>query len=435
MKRYDLIFALTFLALALPRRPLFYPFAFAFPIILLFFLFINGKVKISKSALLFVGGAIISSLLNAFRVDFAFQSFVLALVSFSGLMWLFVNSELKPVEVHLFFKWFTRYVWFEALLGFFQFINSLLTASFHFDVVQGTFGLGGQRLLAVVFVAGSYYYFNRFLFLKNNKDLIKTILLFVMSILTFSFLILFSALLALVIIIVIEQETIIVTFLKKLKTFLVLMFILFVAAFFFTKTHVRLFHYLETAQSFGYPRLVLTLDVMYRLPLDVPYQPLIGIGMGQFSSWASAVLNPYYQSAKIVGRHADHFLFSASNGLAAKYIYERFWGDQPWPLLDSLFGHPLYSWLSIYTEIGLIAILIIIWRFRFLLQSLKTKVYYAYYTRAKIYPQYGKFALIFVVFLWFLDNFAEYPWVTIVLITTAVLSAGDIQNIDIQKMK
>ena len=428
MNKYEFAFALTFLTLALPRRPLFYPFAFAFPIMLLLFLFMNGKVGISKSALLFFGGAIISGFLNAFRFDFAFRSFVLALASFSGIMWLFINSKLEPAEVHRFYKWFMRYVWFEALLGLFQFVNSLLTASFHFDVVQGTFGLGGQRLLAVIFIAGSYFYFNRFLFLRDKKDLIKTMILFVMSILTFSFLILFSALLALIIVIITEREAKIIAFLRKLKVFLILMMVLFMAAFFFTKTHVRLLHYLETAQSFGYPRLVLTLDVVCRLPFDVPYQPLIGVGMGQFSSWAAAVLNPYYQSAKIVGRHADHLFFSASSGLASQYIYERFWGSKPWPLLDSLFGHPLYSWLSIYTEMGLMGVLVIMWRFKAVLKSLKRGVYCTRNTSAKIYSQYGRFALIFVIFLWFLDNFAEYPWITVVLITAAVLSAGGVRK-------
>ncbi len=428
-KVVDLLFFIMFVSLLFPRRLVFYPLAFGVPTLVLSIFAFMKKVDI-RAGILFYYIVGIISLLNAFREDFALLSFLLALVSYTSLLWLFSKTYFCQMEQHIYYKWFIRYVWVELVIGIIQLILAFYESSFNWDVVRGTFGPGGQRILAVLTMAGAVFYLSKYFANGNKKYALGGLVMFLGNLLTFSFAVtaigILSALFA--------YRRKFVRWYKGyigihvgIRDLIVAFFITaFIVVFFGTRTFFRLRHYVEMSQRFGLPRMVLTKGVFTSLPTEIETQPLIGVGLGQFSSWAAAVLNPDYQKAKILGRHTKSILVMAKNELATRYIYGKFYGERPWLLTDSIFGHPLYSWLSVYSELGVIGVVLVLNAFRKLRNGLKLKTF-RLEMKDITYVQFGAFCLIFVTGLWFLDNFAEYPWVSGILISAIVVASSNVR--------
>jgi hypothetical protein len=101
------------------------------------------------------------------------------------------------------------------------------------------------------------------------------------------------------------------------------------------------------------PRAILLARVVYELPESAPRQPLVGLGPGQFCSRAGLIAS---------GMHFSHttrslpFLPFQATGLAQDYCSVL----QPFRDTESIIGssqQPFFSYLTIYTEIGLLGII------------------------------------------------------------------------------
>lgn len=89
-----------------------------------------------------------------------------------------------------------------------------------------------------------------------------------------------------------------------------------------------------------------------RLPEHVPWQPLIGLGPGQYSSRASLIRSgQYLQGGRLL--LPDH-----AHPLAERYILSEWRGFVEMSRTSSTF-FPFYSWLTVYGEFGLIGLTVV----------------------------------------------------------------------------
>jgi hypothetical protein len=97
-----------------------------------------------------------------------------------------------------------------------------------------------------------------------------------------------------------------------------------------------------------------TYNTLFLLPNDYPFQPIIGIGPGQYSSRASLILTgEYLKGTKIP-------LPTHINPVTERYILSLFRSFlQTYPNGASSF-HPFYSWLSLYGETGILGTAVVI---------------------------------------------------------------------------
>ncbi len=97
----------------------------------------------------------------------------------------------------------------------------------------------------------------------------------------------------------------------------------------------------------------ITLSALYDIPQEEPLFPYIGLGPGQFSSRASLIASGFYL------KNNGLFEKSRARALTDKYMYslllrerdEEYVGSTTWPW---------YSWLSVYSEFGLVGMLAVI---------------------------------------------------------------------------
>jgi len=100
------------------------------------------------------------------------------------------------------------------------------------------------------------------------------------------------------------------------------------------------------------PRMVLLLGVATELPDDEPVQPYIGLGPGQFSSRASLIGSGLFLGG-LVSPQAPPFLEPKSTLLAESYCFTLLRAYSANADYIGSSQQPFFSFLSIYTELGL----------------------------------------------------------------------------------
>ena len=96
-----------------------------------------------------------------------------------------------------------------------------------------------------------------------------------------------------------------------------------------------------------------TYNSLMRLPEHVPWQPLIGLGPGQYSSRASLIRSgQYLQGGRLP--LPDH-----AHPLAERYILSEWNAFIASSRTGSTF-FPFYSWLTLYGEFGLMGVIVIV---------------------------------------------------------------------------
>jgi hypothetical protein len=168
--------------------------------------------------------------------------------------------------------------------------------------------------------------------------------------------------------------------------------------------------YIATAIDFeavSVPRAILLGRVLFELPDDVPLQPLVGVGPGQFSSRASLIASGMYLGGPNAPK-AVPFVTPASTHLADDYCISLLVAYSE--IDDGSIGssqQPFFSVLSIYTETGLVGLGLVLW--------LVGRVAWRARDRVKVHPELHPLGLAFVagtgffVLLGLQDNYWEVP--------------------------
>lgn len=180
----------------------------------------------------------------------------------------------------------------------------------------------------------------------------------------------------------------------------------------FTDSIMRLF--VTPTDSVRSPKTAVALQTIIELPGDVPAQPLVGLGLGNYSSWSQLLLS---------GVYAERFLDGAGVGIVPvsyraeswTYVLHHMTAEMRsrfgFYYIDSIATQPWSSWQSLYAEVGLlglaliaVALLVPLGRLRLVegepghLRDVKLAV---------------GFSLWFVVVMGFSDNLFEYPWLMV----------------------
>lgn len=195
-------------------------------------------------------------------------------------------------------------------------------------------------------------------------------------------------------------------------------------------------YFLENSTAFVHedgirpnPRKIVFRDVILRMPEKIPYQPLIGVGLGNFSSWAQLMLSGVYVDRFVTGSHTE-----AAVPLPISYRPET------WDLLlvhfslpyldefsrwylESVTTQPQFTWLTLYTEGGIIAISMMIALFASIYRkAVAVTIYHGQsaYALAKTIKVYT----LFLILMYAVDNYLEYPWLMLPYMIGAYLLPG-----------
>lgn len=170
------------------------------------------------------------------------------------------------------------------------------------------------------------------------------------------------------------------------------------------------------SDSMPNPRLLGIASTFTTLPTEHPFQPIFGVGLGNYSSWSQLLLS---------GVYVDRFLGGRLSGLPVSYS-EITWNSILWHLspeafnrygrwyLESIATQPWFSWQSLYAETGALGLALLALAFSGLLRRLRiTKRD----DRELVASKYAlRWYLWFAILAGFIDNFYEYPWLLVPLL-------------------
>ncbi len=115
------------------------------------------------------------------------------------------------------------------------------------------------------------------------------------------------------------------------------------------------------ATSYGgfQPKIIITNEAFSVIPKEYPAMPFIGLGPGQFSSKASLIGSGHYFGGFYNPQHIP--LLTPKTSAPMEKLLMPLWAASADPhLVLSSSMEPFYSWLSIYTEFGLVGSFIVI---------------------------------------------------------------------------
>jgi hypothetical protein len=164
------------------------------------------------------------------------------------------------------------------------------------------------------------------------------------------------------------------------------------------------------------PKVTAAYDTLFRLPLDVPFQPAVGVGLGSYSSWAQLLLSGVYFERFLADRAARNPLPVSYRPEAWNYVLSNLSPLKDRWFVESVSAQPYFAWMSLYAEVGLIGIVLIWVAARPVLQPLfRRPLERIPGASRRIGPEAGlRLALLcytlFVFALGFVDNYFEYPW-------------------------
>jgi hypothetical protein len=107
------------------------------------------------------------------------------------------------------------------------------------------------------------------------------------------------------------------------------------------------------------PRAILISRVATELPEDAPLQPYIGLGPGQFSSRASLIASGLYLGGPDSPRPVP-LLSPQATRLASSYCFSLLVAYKESDLVIGSTEQPFFSMLSIYTELGIAGLMIVL---------------------------------------------------------------------------
>ncbi len=158
-------------------------------------------------------------------------------------------------------------------------------------------------------------------------------------------------------------------------------------------------YFLTKISSGDIAKAEITLYALYDIPQEEPLFPYIGLGPGQFSSRASLIASGFYLS-----NAENNFMGKGTpRAITDKYMYPLLLRELDAEYVGST-TWPWYSWLSIYSEFGVVGMLVVLYIFFRLAKRLLQRLSLSY-EKALI----GMVALIELFFIFF-SAFQENYW-------------------------
>ncbi|MFO7544321.1 MAG: hypothetical protein R6W77_02385, partial [Trueperaceae bacterium] len=169
------------------------------------------------------------------------------------------------------------------------------------------------------------------------------------------------------------------------------------------------------------PKAVVAWDTLTKLPVDAPYQPAVGLGLGNYSSWSQLLLSGVYVERFLYGRVSA--LPVSVNEVSWRHVlvhispeaYERYGRFY----IESVATQPWFAWQSLYAEIGVVGLLLLAVALAPRLHRLTIGSHDP--ERLRILKLTLGLYLWFAVFMGFVDNYFEYPWLLAPLLLGLVL--------------
>lgn len=121
------------------------------------------------------------------------------------------------------------------------------------------------------------------------------------------------------------------------------------------------------------PKTVLLMRLLQEVPNEYPLLPFVGLGPGQFSSRASLIASGYYLGG-LQNPQPPPLLQTALSPALDRYVLELWFGLRNWPGSAGSTLRPFSSWLSVYSEFGLMGSIGIVFLFIGILIYLKYQV-------------------------------------------------------------
>lgn len=372
-KRFVILFFTSLLISFSPSKALGQFVAVFFLLGMIFFVQVKPQHNLLRYILVASFYGLLSTIYYFLVPEFSFLNYFVFFVTFSSILILFYDfgAFLNPSLLRKLSKGILVIIFFEALYGIAQGLFSAITTRSldigNGDVVRGTIepgfraaGLGGNVMFAIlisallIFVlAASGLRFSLFRMIVYGTVLLSWVIASVLhTILFFGC----AILLAVIVVKVPKHGRAIIRRLSKFRVYLLAILVLLAVLL-----PIFLPNNLETVPRF----LSFTFDIqenaysekarstffaLFRLPEEAPLQPLIGLGPGQYSSRASLIMSGQYLQGTSLP--LPHY----ASALTEKYILALWNSVKQRPGMGSSY-FPFYSWLSLYTEMGIIGIL------------------------------------------------------------------------------
>jgi hypothetical protein len=121
------------------------------------------------------------------------------------------------------------------------------------------------------------------------------------------------------------------------------------------------------------PKTILLMRLLQEIPMEYPLLPFVGLGPGQFSSRASLIASGYYLGG-LQNPQPPPFLQPVLSPALNRYVLDLWFGLRNWPGSAGSTLRPFSSWLSVYSEFGLIGCIGIVLLFFGILIHVKYQV-------------------------------------------------------------
>ncbi len=430
-----LYFYAPFLVYALPRSMSLYPLFFAFPVAWGLCGLLIFRARLLIMPLLALGALLLVNLIVTLAGGSGLINLVLGAVTFS---WLFLFALRFPDHQAVARRCFARAAVIAALVQLAVGLAQSFAAGFPFslpyrdyspDVFQGTYGPGGPPVVTMVMLLGMFVAASAWMAGAGQRYGVLACILVAGSVLPGS------------------NATIIAGFLAAVagtavawislhgrrgpiarqggrRRGLLLPVVAMVAIGTLVLFSFTNLDYLQRIggrlTGSGYeepsPKVTAAYDTLVRLPLDVPFQPAVGVGLGSYSSWAQLLLSGVYFERFLADRAARNPLPVSYRPEAWNYVLSNLSPLKDRWFVESLSAQPYFAWMSLYAEVGLVGIFLIwVAAKPTLLPLFRRPLERFSGPPRRLGVEAGlRLALVcysfFVFALGFVDNYFEYPW-------------------------
>jgi hypothetical protein len=442
---------LTFSIYLPPRLIYFYPLYFGIPAIGIFVLLFFCRIIIPPYPLIAICLLFVTSLITALVSESYVFNVVLSIATYGTIFFLLIRPYAINVELEskLFGLLLILMAGYQVIIGLWQ---SILTGfpfalpyrNYSPDVFKGTLGAGGHQLVTALFVAAFFWLQGEFAS-GGRRSAVWMLLMSILIVLPGSV----ATIVCFVLAIILNYIFWPIGYrgARELRRYSTVRFWLVRAAILIVFVggsiisgnlnylNSKLFEEQRTPDGYKNARIDALVKTMTVLPVEVPYQPVVGVGLGNYSSWSQLLLSGVYGEKFIRGFQTDQDIGLPI--LVRKEAWENVLVHMSSSYLDgfgrwyveSVFTQPFWTWQSLYAETGVIGVLIICYLLFGTMRMGKITSDQGLYeqTLRRFIFSY----LIFFVCMCFVDNYFEYPWVTYPLMLALVLgsassrSAGD----------
>jgi hypothetical protein len=369
--------------------------------------------------------------------NYLFLNTAIALITYSSILIFFIPFYFKiddelviwSAKVLLYFSLF------QAILSLYQFF--IKYRGLNYDAAIGTLGVGGQHELNMKIILPCLISFAFFIGKKKIRYLIFSIILFTSYIISFfnaSFLILgLTFLIAILILnfkdIILNKKIKIIRFIMILLIILTMLIVILFggnlkSTYLYRGTKAGIDQIIDYEKDTGPLKINSYYNTIYFFSKEKAFFPIVGCGIGNYSSRAALYLSGEYSEL------ANKFLPLSKSLYTNKYIISLLKSGK-----KGTYNQPFSSIQSIYAELGLLGIFLVIFFIFILFRKLKIGILFN--KNKNINSIYFVFLIyiIYVSLMLFFDNYLEYPRVMMPLYLFLGILWRNIDNKKIMKFE